>query len=66
MVGFLPPLVQEAPLPGLLANFAYGAASVELIRHHRDPVPPLFDSAEQPPAGAFEEISSDFGEFRRD
>jgi hypothetical protein len=28
MVGFLPPLVQEAPLRGLLANLAYGAASI--------------------------------------
>lgn len=43
----------------------YGAASVEILRHHRDPIPPMVLSTPNVPAGEFDEIISNFGEFSR-
>jgi hypothetical protein len=40
-----------------------GAASAEIIRHHKDPIPPAVMSLPDIPAGAFEEMRSHFGEF---
>jgi hypothetical protein len=43
----------------------HGAAKVEILRHHQEPIPPgaLFD--DNIPAGAFDEVISNFGEFPR-
>jgi hypothetical protein len=43
----------------------HGAASAELIRHTREPIPPAALSAEEPPPGAFDDLLSYFGEFPR-
>jgi hypothetical protein len=43
----------------------YGAATGELVRHTREPVPPAVLSGDEPPADAFVELLSNFGELPR-
>jgi hypothetical protein len=43
----------------------HGAVRAEIIRHHQDPIRPFVLSGENVPAGAFAEITSNFGEFSR-
>jgi hypothetical protein len=43
----------------------YGAATVELIRHHQNQVPPVVLDMEQVPQAMFQEVTSNFGEFPR-
>jgi hypothetical protein len=43
----------------------YDAAKAELIRHHKDPIPPAVLSMDNIPAGAFDEGTSNFGELSR-
>jgi hypothetical protein len=45
---------------------AHGAASVELIRHSKDPVVPALMFLPEPPPGTFDELVCSFGEFRRE
>jgi hypothetical protein len=44
---------------------AHGAATAELVRHSREPVLPTVLTTEEPPAGTFDELVSNFGEFPR-
>jgi hypothetical protein len=44
----------------------YGAASVEIVRHSREPVRPELMFMEQPPVSAFTTLVSNFGEVRRE
>jgi hypothetical protein len=45
---------------------SHGAARVELIRHHQDPIPPeILFIGDGVPAGAFEEVQSNFGELSK-
>jgi hypothetical protein len=43
----------------------HGATSGELIRHTREPLSPQLASSEDPPASAFAELVSNFGEMKR-
>lgn len=43
----------------------YGAAKVEVLRHHQDPIRPYVLTEANVPAQAFNEIISNFGEFSR-
>lgn len=43
----------------------HDAASVELVRHTREPFPPAVLFMDSAPAGAFEELISHFGEFSK-
>jgi hypothetical protein len=43
----------------------HGAASGELIRHTREPIPPAVMFGEDVPAGTFDELMSSFGEITR-
>jgi hypothetical protein len=41
-----------------------GAAKAEVIRHTQEPIPPaVMFMNDQPPAGAFNELTSNFGEL---
>jgi hypothetical protein len=41
-----------------------GAAKAEVIRHTQEPIPPaVMFMSNQPPAGAFNELTSNFGEL---
>jgi hypothetical protein len=40
----------------------YGASSVEIVRRSQDPIPPAV-LMNEPPAGAFDELIANFGEF---
>jgi hypothetical protein len=44
---------------------AHGAASVQIIRHHADPIPPDVLTTDNIPADAFDEVLSNYGEFTR-
>jgi hypothetical protein len=44
----------------------YEAASVELVRHSKEPVLPAFMFGEGAPPGAFDELVCSFGEYRRE
>jgi hypothetical protein len=44
----------------------FNGASVELIRHSREPVMPAFLFGDGAPAGTFEELVCSFGEYRRE
>lgn len=72
LIGSTRPYVRPSELAMLYARAyarylcrSHGAASVEIIRHHQDPIPPdvLFD--DNIPSGAFDEAISNFGEFPR-
>jgi hypothetical protein len=41
----------------------HGAASAEIVRHTRDPIPPAAGFLEQPPADAFDDLVANFGEL---
>jgi hypothetical protein len=43
---------------------AHGAASVEILRHHREAIPPTVLFME-PPAGTFDELVANFGEYTK-
>ena len=43
----------------------HGAASAELIRHTREPVPPAVLFLPESPADDFDELTSNFGELPR-
>jgi hypothetical protein len=43
----------------------HGADRADVLRHHRDPIPPMVLSLDNVQAGAFEEMISDFGEFTK-
>jgi hypothetical protein len=42
-----------------------GAASAEIVRHSKDPVPPALLLSNDFPSGGFEELTCNFGEFSR-
>lgn len=44
----------------------HGAAKVEIIRHHQNPIPPSVIGVDELQPGIFEEFSSTFGEFTRE
>jgi hypothetical protein len=44
---------------------AYGAESVELVRHTKYPIPPLALFMGEPPQGAFDELVANYGELPR-
>jgi hypothetical protein len=43
----------------------HGAASAEIIRHYQNPIPPVVLYDDSIPSGAFDEATSNFGEFKR-
>jgi hypothetical protein len=43
----------------------HGAASVELVRHTREPLAPAILFVQEPPADVFQELISDFGEIKK-
>jgi hypothetical protein len=66
------PVMQPSPWSRVLARSyvrylcrQHGAASGELIRHTREPLSPLLANGEEPPASAFAELASNFGETKR-
>jgi hypothetical protein len=44
---------------------AHGAAKVELVRHSRDPIPPMVLFIDNVPSGNFDELLSNFGDYPR-
>jgi hypothetical protein len=44
----------------------YGATSVEVVRHHREPLPPAAMLSSRPPPFAFKEMLSNYGEIHGD
>lgn len=44
----------------------HGAAKVEIIRYHQNPIPPSVLAVDEVPPGAFDEFRSTFGEFTRE
>jgi hypothetical protein len=43
----------------------HGAASAQVVRHHRDPIPPDVLFGDNVPADAFDEVTSNFGELAK-
>jgi hypothetical protein len=43
----------------------HGAAKVELVRHSRGPIPPAVLFIDNVPAGNFDELLSNFGDYPR-
>jgi hypothetical protein len=66
------PVMQPSPWSLVLARSyvrhlcrQHGAASAELIRHTREPLSPQLANGDDPPASAFAELVSNFGEMKR-